>query len=192
VVWRTVSESTSSWISSQYRLIRHPLPWVSCITDPASFPYLHQPSSVRSLRTTCRSLHTPSEGRNRCSRDSTIPTELKLQRRVGKSGVSVRLHYPAALSPEKIPGYQSGRRLDRSHSRSVRCGIEKFSCPYWESNLGCPAYNRSLNILSYPVSSKQYKKTRNTIHEINTFLESYETTTRLKRYTTYDLATRFN
>lgn len=54
------------------------------VTDPASFPHLHQPSLVRYVRTTYSSHHTPFKARNRCSRDSTIPIELILQRRVGK------------------------------------------------------------------------------------------------------------
>jgi hypothetical protein len=57
------------------------------LTDPASFPYLYQPSSVRCVRTTCSGHHTPSEGRKRCSRDSTILTELILQSGLEKSGV---------------------------------------------------------------------------------------------------------
>lgn len=61
------------------------------------------------------------------------------------------------------PDHLSPRHpLDRGHSgpqsQSGRWGVEKISCPYWESNTGHPGHSPSLYRLSHPVScqSKQF------------------------------------
>jgi hypothetical protein len=57
----------------------------------------------------------------------------------------------------KIPRYLLGRRLDGPQSRSGRCGVEKISRPYRESNSGRPAGGPSLYRLRYPGSERSIK-----------------------------------